>query len=263
MTLIRELESHWLACMATVGDGRVTRLEGTVVLTSPRFRATFLNFMMLRGVTPERLGAVLEVGAAVLSAAGQPPALFVGPEAGDLGALAAALRGLGWWPAERQVVLVRDLPAGGTVSPAGVGVQEIGRDRVAEWGHLLVTAYEVLPEAGAVIRSAWSRLLAQPSEGSRSRYYLGYVGPEPAGTGLMWVQGEVAGLYCGAVLPHLRRRGVERALVERRLTDAVRDGARMAVVQTAAQSPVEHLCVDRLGFRVAYERELWLPTFRV
>lgn len=263
MTLIRELESHWLACMATVGGGRVTRLEGAVVLVSPRFPATFLNFMVLRGATPERLGSVLEVGGAVMSAAGFPPALFIGPEAGDEGALAAALSGQGWRRAERQVVLARDLPAGGMAAPAGVDVQEIGRDRLAAWGHLLVAAYAVPPEAGAVIQSAWSRLFAQPGEGSRSRYYLGHLGLEPAGTGMVWMQGEVAGLYCGAVLPHLRRRGVERALVVRRLADAARDGARLAVVQTAAQSPVQHLCVDRLGFRVVYERELWLPLFRL
>jgi len=259
MTLSQLLENHWLSCMATAGHGRITRLASAVVLTSPRLPGAFLNFILLRGADPEQLGPVLEAGRAILSAEGRPPALFLRPREGDGGALASALSRLGWRQIERQVVLARALPAGRPHAPPDVDVHEIGPDQLAQWGRLLVTAYEVLPEAGEAIRAAWGSLLAEPGEGCRSRLYLASVGAQAAGTGLTWIQGEVAGLYCGAVVPHLRRRGVERATVMRRLTDAASDGARLATVQTTPGSPVMHLCIDTLGFHLADEREVWLP----
>jgi GNAT superfamily N-acetyltransferase len=185
--------------------------------------------------------------------------LFLTPAAGETEGLAAALAGLGWRRLGRQVALGCDLPQPELGLPPGVAVEEIGPRQLNLWGSTLVRAYEVSPATGREIRAGWTSLLRTPGEGARARFYLAWLSGRPVGTGLYWGQGDVAGFYCGAVLPEHRRQGVERATMLRRMADAARDGRRAGMLQTEPGSPVEHLCLEHLGFRREYTRDLWVP----
>lgn len=255
------LENHGVACMAAAGGGaRVTRLGGAMLVVNPHVAGSAFNFISLRRCDPQRLDAILEMGSALLAGEGRPPALLLAPVAGDMKALGAALQSLGWRCKARQVVLVRNLHQMSLVEEAGPLVTKVGEADLPRWGETLTRAYEVDPVAGEAIRTGWSALLRNPGDGCKAGFYLAWWDGETVGTGLYWGQGEIAGLYCGAVLPTHRKRGVERATLVRRLADAARAGFSWATLQTEQGSPVEHLCVDRLGFEMAYERELWLPN---
>ncbi|MFZ5815153.1 MAG: GNAT family N-acetyltransferase [Bacillota bacterium] len=246
------LEAHWLACMASAGGGgRVVRLGGVTVLTNPASPITMLNCLLLKGVRADRLEPLLEAGRLVLAAGEQPPALFLSPLSGDLPALRARLEALGWQRRLSQAVLVRPLDEPLPALSSEVAVAETA-DRES-WGRLLVEAYGMPPPLGEPLRNAWTGLAGE------ARFYLAHLEGRPVGTGLSWRQGPVTGLYAGAVLPAWRRRGVERASLLRRMADARREGALLATLQTEAGSPVEHLARNRLGFTLAYERELWAP----
>lgn len=264
MDQILQLENHWLACMATLGGGgRLTRLPGAVVVANPWVPGTALNFIALRSAAPAALGAVVEMGGALLAGYERPTAVFLSPAGGDMAILAEVLRGLGWQCVEHQSVIVADHLTEFTADvPPAVRVEEIGAELLDTWGSVLTAGYEVSPSQAPDIRKAWSSLLRNPGEGARARYYLAWLEgvSEPVGTGLSWSQGGILGLYCGAVLPAYRRRGVETATLGRRMADAPTAGSRMAVLQTSEGSPVERLCIDRLGFRLAYRREVWLPS---
>jgi len=254
------LESHWLGCMASAGGGgQVTRIPGAVVLHNPRFRSTLLNFMALRGAAPGQLAATLEMGGAILAGAERPPALFLSPASGELNLLREALLALRWRCHTTQAVLSRELPGQEGEGSGLVQVREVGPSELGCWADTLVRAYEVAPGPGGDMAEAWSLLLSDPGVGAEARLCLGFVEGEPVGTGLLWLQGAIAGLYCGAVLPAFRRRGVERATLLARLAWAASAGARLAFLQTDAGSPVEHLCCNRLGFSQSHRRELWLP----
>ncbi|HWI66040.1 MAG TPA: hypothetical protein VNT75_29780 [Symbiobacteriaceae bacterium] len=253
------LENHWLACMASAGGGApVSRTLGGLVVVNPAVAGYAFNFMALRAVEPARLATATELGGALLAGGERPPAVFLSPAAGDQAQLGAGLMALGWRPLLRQSVLVRELTA---LPPCatGVRVEAVGPDQVPGWGRLLAEAYEVDPLTGEALAEAWGAMLTGSDAGWRATGYLATVGEVPAGTGLLWSQGEIAGLYCGAVLPHMRRQGVHRATVLRRLADAAGAGCHWAVLQTEAGSPVESLCTRELGFTVAYNRELWIP----
>jgi GNAT superfamily N-acetyltransferase len=256
--LMLRLENHWLACMAAAGGGgRVTRLAGATVVVNPRVAGMSFNFISLRQITPADLSRVLTLGAALLAAEQRPPAAYLTPVAGEMEPLQAALSQAGWQRLLRQAVLVRPLPLERLTAP-DIAVAEVAPAELTGWGEVLVQAYEVAPADAGPLQEAWTRL--QHTPGTTVRAYLGYVEGRPAGTGLLWQQGEVAGLYCGAVLPAYRRRSVETATLIRRLQDAAAMGARWATLQTDAGSPVEHLCRNRLGFVPAYYRELWAPA---
>lgn len=249
---VQGLEAHWLGCMASAaGGGKVTRLAGATVLANPVSEITMLNCILLRNVSPERLEGLLDVGRVLLAAYERPPALFLSPASGDMEALADKLTALGWRAVLRQRVLVRRLDRELPEPPAEPRVVET--DDLDRWGRLLVEAYEVPPKLGGSLRAAWAGL-----EGGY--HYLAYLSGRPVGTGLTWMQGPIAGLYAGAVLPAWRRRGVERASLLQRMADAARRGALLAALQTEAGSLVEHLCRQRLGFDQAYERLLWMDA---
>lgn len=253
------LENHWLACMAAAGGGaRVTRTMGGLVVVNPTVVGYAFNFMALRAVEPARLSTAVESGGALLAGGERPPAVFLSPAAGAPEPVEAGLTSLGWRRLLRQSVLVRELTP--LAAPASdVCVETVGPDQTPAWGRLLAEAYEVDPITGEVLARAWGAMLNASDGAGRATGYWALVGGTLAGTGLLWSQGEIAGLYCGAVLPSMRRRGVHRATVLRRLADAAAAGCRWATLQTEAGSPVEFLCTRDLGFSLAYYRELWVP----
>jgi len=251
---LQALEGHWLSCMASAaGGGQVLRLAGATVLANPRSGLTMLNCMLFKGVSPDRLDPLLEVGRIALAAHSRPPALFLSPLSGDLPQLEGALVERGWRPALRQAVLVRDLATALPEVPEGAPAAAVTSD-LKRWGELLAEAYEVPLALSEDLRTAWTGM------GDQARHYLTYLEGQPIGTGLTWQQGAIAGLYAGAVLPGFRRRGAERASLLQRMGDARRNGAQTALLQTEAGSPVEQLCLGQLGFQRAYERSLWLPA---
>jgi len=256
----RSYENHWLACMAGVGGGQVTRLPGGLVLSSPHLSGAFVNFLLPRDCPADRLPAFLEAGGALLAACGEPPALFLSPDAGDLPALSRVLMDRGWRPAVRQVVLACDLPLHKVGIREGIEVEGVDPAQADLWIETLAAAYGAEPLRAANISRAWAGLAASPGDGCRALLCLARLNGAPAGTGLAWAQGSTAALYCGAVLPACRRRGVERATMLYRLSWAAANGCRQAILQTEEGSPVEHLCADRLGFRRLYQRTLWLPA---
>lgn len=256
MDLTLRLENHWLACMAALGGGaRVTRTVGALVVVNPTAPGYAFNFVALRSVLPGQLAMALELGSALLSAGGRPPAAFLSPAAGSMEPLAAELAGMGWCRLLRQTVLVRQLPV--PEQAGAVRAEAITAEQVPLWAQTLAEAYEVDPLTGETLGAAWGSLLTARSEGWWARGYIARVDGLPAGTGLLWSQGEIAGLYCGAVLPAYRRRGAHRELVTTRLADATAAGCRLATLQTETGSPVERLCVESLGFTLAHHRELW------
>lgn len=82
-----------------------------------------------------------------------------------------------------------------------------------------------------------------------------FVGDRCAGGGFLDIAEGAASLWGAAVAPEFRRRGIQRALMERRLAMACRRGATLAYIETSPGGPT-HRNAARLGFRLAYTRAL-------
>lgn len=281
LQLIKRLDGHFLAAMAAAGGGGQTvRLAGALTVVNPRVRSTALNFMTLRETDPDHLTETLRQGAAILAGHGRPPAAYLTPLSGNVPALRKRLGALRWRRHTTVSVLcaplgceaasgVNDTPvvqaeagprAGESGPPQGdrVRIEQIGPDGLQRWLDVLTEGYEAMPDAAIQVRAAWSTLMAQPGDGATACYYLGYVGERAVGTGLLWQQGMIAGLYCGAVAPAYRRRGIGTALLARRIAAAAQNGAALVTLQTESGSLVERVCTSTLGFQTAYQMELWL-----
>lgn len=258
--LIRRLEDHWVACMASPGTGaRVTRLAGAVVVRNPDYPGPLTNFISVRGAQAGGLAPLLDVGSALLLEANAMPLLFLAADPLLRERAERELVRLGWVPGGRQHVLFR--PLDGEIGRSGseVDVEPVSADQIAGWARLMTRAYGVSGSRARRIRAVWTALAGSPGEGASAVPVWGRVEGRPAGTGFLWVQGMIAGLYGGAVLQRHRRRGVETATLQFRLETAAALGATLAYLQTEVGSAVERICLNRLGFQIAYERSFWFP----
>ena len=133
-------------------------------------------------------------------------------------------------------------------------IEEIGPEHAAAFAGVLRHAFGMDPGlepwiAALVGRKNW-------------RHYMAFDGSEPVGTASIFARGEWASLGFAATLPRARGRGVQSALIARRIDDARAMGCRWLSVETAEDNPDKPAPsfhnVTRLGFRIAYFRDNYL-----
>ncbi|WP_166237723.1 GNAT family N-acetyltransferase [Paenibacillus turpanensis] len=113
-----------------------------------------------------------------------------------------------------------------------------------------------LPLSGAVEVAHNNRVLLGREGWS---FYLASLEGEAAGVSVMYTKGNAASLTFAAVLPEVRGRGIQQALIQRRLRDAEMQGAVLAVSQAAFAS-TSHRNMERCGMRLGYTRATWMMS---
>jgi GNAT superfamily N-acetyltransferase len=121
------------------------------------------------------------------------------------------------------------------------------RDDVAQFERTSAVAWGYPPPSKDDI----DKTLAGPTDG----HFIGYWQGAPAGAGGYGLVGDVARFWGTAVVPEFRGRGVYRALVHARMTDARERGARLALAH--AREKTSSPILQRLGFTVYGERKIW------
>jgi GNAT superfamily N-acetyltransferase len=127
-------------------------------------------------------------------------------------------------------------------------------------------------DAAAIARvnlRAWSapdilaRWFAAPATAAGFRCYGVRVGDELVATGSMYVSDGLAWLGFGATLPEHRGRGLQSALLARRVHEAAALGCRWVHTETNSHAPERHnpslSNIIRAGFFNPYERHWWVP----
>lgn len=85
--------------------------------------------------------------------------------------------------------------------------------------------------------------------------FLALLDGEPAGGGAVDVVGDIAALMGTSVDPRFRRRGIQQALMRRRLAHARAQGAKVAVIGALPGIPTERNA-RRTGFALAYAKAI-------
>jgi ribosomal protein S18 acetylase RimI-like enzyme len=110
-----------------------------------------------------------------------------------------------------------------------------------------------VPE-GARVRDRAS--VARWGELETWRLYLAHVDGEPAGAALLSLEDEIGYLANASTLPEYRRRGVQTALIARRIVDAVAAGCEAVCSGATFGSPSQRN-LQRAGLQVAYTKAVW------
>lgn len=161
-------------------------------------------------------------------------------------------------------VLGLDLCARGAASAAAdaarasIEIAPIAAGEERTWTDALLDGFAA-PDAQGVAshesfpREALERAITDMTRARGVERQLARVDGRIAGGASMRISAGVAQLCGAATLPALRRRGVQRALLDWRLTEAARSGCELAVVTTQPGSKSQQN-VMRLGFALLYVR---------
>jgi len=96
--------------------------------------------------------------------------------------------------------------------------------------------------------------------------YMSFNGEQPAGTGALYIKGDVAYLDFGATHPDFRRRGGQTGVLNTRIKSALNAGCTSIVTMTGEAVPGDeqhsYRNIQRAGFEPAYLRENWIPVVK-
>jgi hypothetical protein len=162
-------------------------------------------------------------------------------------------RGYAWTKFARRADLTNDLDH---LLDSRLRVEEVSADRADLFADVFLRAYGT-PE---VTRPLLERLPG--SEGWQC--FVAFDGDEPAGTGSLFLTGEVGWVGAGGTLPELRRRGAQGALLAARIEAGREAGCETLVTETG--SPIDgqpggsYRNLERAGFEPLYVRQNYLSS---
>lgn len=135
-------------------------------------------------------------------------------------------------------------------------IRPVGLEFGEAFAAIAAPAFDMLPRSEPVIA------LLPGVVGQRA--FMSFAGDRPAGTGVVFVDGESAALDWGATHPDFRQRGGQTALLGERLRFALRQGCNMICTMTGEAVPGDpqhsYNNITKNGFEEAYLRENWVPN---
>ena len=154
----------------------------------------------------------------------------------------------GWMKFERG-------PDQAPTAESNLEVREIGAEHVDDFGRIATSAYGMTPEAAGLVRG----LIDRPGV----HLYMTFDGATPAGTGAMAIDGDRAWFEWAATDPEFRQRGSQRALLARRIEDAVDAGCTRLLTCTGEAVPGDpqhsYHNIEWAGFEPKFVRGNWVP----
>ncbi|SFM18557.1 hypothetical protein SAMN03159341_11991 [Paenibacillus sp. 1_12] len=89
------------------------------------------------------------------------------------------------------------------------------------------------------------------------KFFVGFVNGIPAGVGVMYMNDGIASLTFATTLNEYRNNGVQRALLERRISEAASNKCDLVIGQTSYAS-TSFRNMERTGMKLGYTRATWV-----
>lgn len=228
-----------------IGDG--------LVIACRAIPQIMLNRIFALGVTEPARAEAIDDGLALLERTGASrPAIQVAPGAVALADLAVA-RGFAHAGQEwAKFALSLDEPPAD--ASTDLPIREIGPDEAGAFGEAVAGAFGMPPPVRRWIEALVGRV--------GWRMFVAFDGTTPVGAGVLRSAGGTGWLGMGGTIASHRGRGIQRAILARRLAEARAAGATLATTETGIPAPDEagpsFKNIQRAGFRIAYVR----PNYR-
>jgi hypothetical protein len=135
-------------------------------------------------------------------------------------------------------------------------VRPVGLEHGSAFAAIAIPAFDMLPGSSPVVA------LLPGVKGQQA--FMSFQGDQPAGTGAVFIDGDVAALDWGATHPDFRRRGGQTAVLGARILYALEHGCRLICTMTGEAVPGDpqhsYSNIRKNGFEEAYLRENWIPS---
>ena len=148
----------------------------------------------------------------------------------------------------------------GEEAPADISIEVAREDQLQSWLDIAVDAFMNLDGTGSAAddtlpREALANAINEAMGTPGFVRYIAWIDGKAVGEAAMRIDGDLAQIAGAGTLPHARGKGVQKALVRRRLADARQAGCTLAVVTTAPGTRSQHN-VMRRGFELLYTRAI-------
>lgn len=233
---------------------RIEHIDGTMISIAAADSSILLNRAMGLGLAvPATEDAIERICAIYREHDVERFYLGVHPEARPDG-IERLLEDAGLEPARGWVKFERG-PDPAPTAESSLEVREIGEEHVDEFGRIATSGFGLTPEAAPLFRGLVDR--------SGFHLYVTFDGDVPAGTGLLYVDGDRAWFDWAATDPAFRRRGSQRAVLARRIEDALDAGCTRLMTCTGEAIPGDpqhsYHNIEWAGFEPKFLRENWVP----
>lgn len=172
-----------------------------------------------------------------------------GPDTDALLTAAGYEKYRGWMKFGRGAGAVRE-------ATTALDVRSVGLEHGDAFAAIAAPAFDMLPASKPVV----ALLPGVPGQ----RAFMSFDGDRPAGTGAVFVDGDVAALDWGATHPDFRRRGGQSAVLAARIRFALQQGCNGIYTMTGEAVPGDpqhsYGNIMKNGFAEAYLRENWIPV---
>lgn len=139
---------------------------------------------------------------------------------------------------------------------SGLDVREIGPEHADAFGRIVAEGFDLSPAGGRL----FAGLVSRPGW----HLYMSFDGDTPAGTGALFVDGDLGWVDWGATTRSQRQRGSQSAIMARRIADALDLGCDLLFTCTGewVEGDPQHSYrnIQRAGFREGYLRENYVPV---
>ena len=158
----------------------------------------------------------------------------------------------GYWVIEFSDVCFRALGESDKAEvklPEGVEVRKVGREESRLWSETVSRGFsDEVPVTEELID-----IMSTMGGRGGVECLLATVNGQPAGGAAVAIDKGMGGCFGASTLPAFRRRGIQMALLDLRLSEAARRGCDMGMC-IAQPGSASHRNLERRGFRVAYTR---------
>lgn len=159
----------------------------------------------------------------------------------------------GYKPIEISNVMCRPVENSAAKEPGNIHVRVIGPDEGPLWSKISARGWtHEHPELQDFLDQTGAISSARPG----SPCFLAELDGQPGAAGMLFIHDGVALFAGAATVPEMRRRGLQRALLQGRMRYAFDSGCELAMMVAEAGSNSQRNA-ERSGFRVAYTRVKW------
>lgn len=143
-------------------------------------------------------------------------------------------------------------PQTGAQEFLGVTVRELQPEDLGVYGDIYMTGFGFPEERREALVGSMTGLYGHPAV----RLYLGLVDGTPAGIGFLLLNKGVGYLGTATTLAQFRGRGLQKALMYRRMADATRHGCDLVTSHTQYGS-LSQSNMEKVGMRLGYTKAIW------
>ncbi len=139
--------------------------------------------------------------------------------------------------------------------PPGVTVRQVEREEAELFSHIYVEGFGFSTINREILKTNMQEFFGYPA----ARFYLALVDDTPAAAALLFLSNGAGYLATAATLKEFRGRGCQQALIAQRMADTLKAGYNLVTAHASFGGASQHN-LERLGFRLAYTKAIWVEA---